>query len=132
MPSSLASGKTGIFFYLAATVADADALVKAQALAALNNGMLTSVSKSIFEDADATTGPWPDATANGGSERTRLLFRNDLRQTSQMTLPFRKQNVSKVALEAVLEDAVTPLYNEFGELLGELVSDRGGQVADGA
>ena len=128
VPSSQRGQQNGVFFWMPDATLDADVIAAAESIATLMNGMLTSVSKSLFTDPLAQSGPWPSASANGGSDRARLLFRNANGETFQMSLPFLRQDKSKVDMEAVFEGAA--FQNDKGGALGQLVSSRAGQIVD--
>lgn len=120
------NGFTGFFY---GDFDDAEALAAAAVFGGLNNGEVVSVSKQIL--APTGFGPYPSATANGGSDRARLLFRNDDGHTFQMTLPLMKQSISKSAIEAALEPLILALNNQDGEPIGQLVNIRSSEIVDG-
>jgi len=121
--------QNSVFFWMDDDTTDEDATTAAQSIATLCNGMLTSVTKQIYVDALADVGPYPAATANGGSDRARLLFRNSSRHTEQITIPFLKHTIEKAEIEAVFE--VATFLNRDGEALGQLVNIQQSQVVDG-
>lgn len=132
--SSGGRNSNSIFFYLEDGTSDEDAITAATALAGLTNGLLTSVNKQILPEV---AGPYPPATANGGSDLVRVLARNASGMTENITIPFVKHNVTRQAIEAVLEDAGIGFRNRYDtalvpNLLGQVVNLRATQIVDGA
>jgi len=128
LPSSSQSHFNTTSIFVADGTADAAIQALADALEALSNGTVTSITRSILT---GVLGPYGDAGANGGTNRGQILMRNPARQLARINIPFLKNTTGKDELEAALEDAAATvnLLNEFGAAIGDVVSVQLNQVA---
>jgi hypothetical protein len=108
---------------------DAQIIAIGNAIAGLQNGDRTGINVQV--DAGQVNGPYAPATANGGSSRAQLLFRNDQGDVETITLPLAKQSVSHQDIEAVLEAHTDVLLNSKGNPLGQLRNVKMTQIVDG-
>lgn len=127
-----------IYFYVADAATETQIIATANAVASINNGTVTGISKQVYHNTDADGVGFEGASAkdNGGSDFDRVTCKNALGQTDQIQLPLLKQNVDNDGLEAIIEAAgagdVLPLKNRFGEALGQVIAHRRSQVIDGS
>ncbi len=116
------------FFYLVNGSTDAAGIAAAEDIAALCNGTLVSVTKQVFEDNTDTYG---DATLNGGSDRTRILFRNSVKETDNITIPLIKHSINKREVEGLFENGTHAFVRKDGGVLGQVVHMESSQIVDG-
>jgi len=128
LPSTMGNRIMSTFFFLATGATDADGLEAARAIEALQNATLVSVTRQTFED---TTESFADAKANGGSDRSRVLFRNSTRDTDNITLPLLRHDLGKAEIEGVFESGGIAFVNRRGDSLGQVVNHSDNQVVDG-
>lgn len=114
-------------FFHAASVANAEAI--ADAIAEVSNGTPVSLTQQI-RDYGNPQPPFGDLGLNGGSSRYRCSFISATRRLEQITVPFKKQNVSDETMEALFEDL--PVQNREGEDIGQWVKGEPIQRVDGA